>query len=223
VPFAKHQSDEFELLRAMRNPRIKPLSVLRPDLPEPLLEAVARALEPEPELRTIQASEFAAVVSAHIDVRAGWLELGTLLESWKSTLERSVKRAPGSESTDRSGSRVESTLRYEEMALAFDEEPPPDSPTFEAHALPSDPRALAALPLADADDSLELASPPASAADLARSRETDPPAPPAAEQRAAPRLHAPPAGKKRALGPLLALAVLVTACLVAALLASGVR
>src|SRR5579864_3095481 len=59
VPFAKHQKDEFELLRAMRQPRIKPLSVIRPDLPEPLLEAVACALEPEVDRRTISAAELA--------------------------------------------------------------------------------------------------------------------------------------------------------------------
>ena len=35
VPFGRHQKDEFELLRAMRNPRIKPLGVIRPDLPGP--------------------------------------------------------------------------------------------------------------------------------------------------------------------------------------------
>jgi hypothetical protein len=40
-------------------------------------------------------------------------------------------------------------LRYEEVALAFDEEPPEDGPTFEAHALPSNPAILAALPLAN--------------------------------------------------------------------------
>jgi serine/threonine-protein kinase len=62
VPFAKHQADEFELLRAMRNPRIKPLGVLRPDLPDALLDAIALALEPEPEKRTIGAAGLASVV-----------------------------------------------------------------------------------------------------------------------------------------------------------------
>ena len=146
VPFGKHQKDEWELLRAMRNPRIPPLSSIRPDLPEALLAAVARALEPERERRTITASELADVVRAHIDVRAGWTELGSLLESSKAALERSVKRA--TDTTHSSGARALETIRYEEVALAFDEEPADDGPTFEAHALPSNPAILAALPLA---------------------------------------------------------------------------
>jgi serine/threonine protein kinase len=143
IPFAKHQRDEFELLRAMRNPRIKPLSVLRPDLPEKLLDAVRMALDPDPEQRTITAADFAAVVRANIDLQGGQVELGDLLARWKRALERTVKRAPGSDGSD----RTEHTLRYEEVALAFDEEPLVDGPTFEAHALPSDAAMLAALPL----------------------------------------------------------------------------
>jgi serine/threonine protein kinase len=150
VPFGKHNRDEWELLRAMRNPRIPPLASLRPDLPQPLLDAVGRALEPEREKRTITAGELADVVRAHVDVSAGWIELGQLLESSRSALERSVKRvADAADPTLSSGSRAAETLRYEEVALAFDEEPPEDGPTFEAHALPSNPAILAALPLAN--------------------------------------------------------------------------
>src|ERR1700737_2704215 len=94
VPFAKHQKDEFELLRAMREPRIKPLSAIRPDLLEPLLEAMARALEPEAIRRTITAAELADIVRVHVDVDAGRGELAGLLERWKATLERTVQRAP---------------------------------------------------------------------------------------------------------------------------------
>jgi serine/threonine protein kinase len=150
VPFGKHSKDEWELLRAMRNPRIPPLSSLRPDLPEPLLDAVSRALEPERDRRVITAAELADVVRAHVDVRTGWIELGQLLESSRGALERTVKRAAdAADPTLSSGSRAAETLRYEEVALAFDEEPPEDGPTFEAHALPSDPAILAALPLAN--------------------------------------------------------------------------
>ena len=150
VPFAKHQADEFEFLRAMRNPRIKPLAVLRPDLPEPLLEAIACALQPAPAERTMTAAALAEVVGRHVDIGAGWLELATLLEKGKPALEMSVKRGAGGEQTanaagpGRARQMGESTLRYEEVALAFDEDPPADGPTFEAHALPSDPAALAA-------------------------------------------------------------------------------
>ncbi len=150
VPFGKHNKDEWELLRAMRNPRIPPLSSLRPDLPEPLLAVVNRALEPERERRAVTAAELADVVRANIDVRTGWIELAQLLESSRGALERTVKRAAEpADPTLSSGSRAAETLRYEEVALAFDEEPPEDGPTFEAHALPSDPAILAALPLAN--------------------------------------------------------------------------
>jgi serine/threonine protein kinase len=147
VPFGRQHKDEFELLRAMRNPRIPPLASLRPDLPEPLLDAVARALEPERTKRLVTAGELAEMVRQHVDVSAGWMELGQILETSKAALERSVKRAP--DATHSSGERAAETLRYEEVALAFDEEPPEDGPTFEAHALPSDPAILAALPLAN--------------------------------------------------------------------------
>ena len=135
VPFARHQADEFELLRAMRNPRIKPLTAIRPELPEPVLEAVACALQPVPADRTITAATFAAIVGKHFDVAAGWLELATLLEQDKRALQTSVKRTQRADASAQAG---DSTLRYEDVALSFDEEVPPDAPTVEARALPSD-------------------------------------------------------------------------------------
>jgi serine/threonine-protein kinase len=155
VPYRK-QKDEFELLRAMRNPRIPSLAVLRPDLPEPLLQALERAMEPERDKRTITANELAEVVRAALDVAAGGRELARLLEGWRGALERTVKRvaAPGDttsgttsgDSSDSSQKALQ-TLRYEEVALAFDEDDvPDDGPTFEAHALPSDSALLVAMP-----------------------------------------------------------------------------
>ncbi len=144
VPFAKHLRDEFELLRAMRNPRIKPLNVIRPDLPEALLDVVAVALRVEPSERTSTAAKMAEIVRASIDVQGGQVELAELLTRWKPALERTVKRSSDAESTT---GRAAHTLRYEEVALAFDEDDVPvDGPTFEAHALPSDAAILAALP-----------------------------------------------------------------------------
>ncbi len=72
-----------------------------------------------------------------LDLGAGWLELAALLEQCKGDLHRAVKRTPGGDTTE-SSNRVVHTLRYEEAALAFDDEASPDGPTFEAHALPSD-------------------------------------------------------------------------------------
>ena len=161
-PLGRHHKDEFELVRAMRHPRIKPLDSIRPDLPEALLEAVARALEPDLERRTISAAELADAVRAHIDVGSGWLELAALLEGWKGALERTVKRPLPGERTE-SSDRASHTMRYEEVALAFDDDPSPDGPTFEAHALPSDAALLGNLPMAEGDpESSELSPlPPA--------------------------------------------------------------
>jgi serine/threonine protein kinase len=173
VPFGKHQKDEFELLRAVRNPRIKPLGVIRPDLPEPLLEAVGCALEPEPARRTITAAELADVVRVHGDLEAGGSELAELLERWKRVLERTVKRAPDQEG-ESSGGRVAHTLRYEEVALAFDEDAPADATTFEAHALPSDSKVLAALPHVEPEPLAKTVppTPPAMVPMLVRGRRT---------------------------------------------------
>jgi serine/threonine-protein kinase len=142
APFGRHQQDEWEMLRAMRNPRLPPLGSLRPDLPEPLLEAVAAALEPERERRKITAHELAEAVRVHVDLGEGRAQLALLLERSKGALERAVRRK---ETGDSSGRRPAMTMRYEEVALAFDD-PPEDGPTFEAHALPSDPSVLAAMP-----------------------------------------------------------------------------
>jgi hypothetical protein len=168
VPFRKHQKDEFELLRAMRNPRIPPLAVLRPDLPEALLQGLEHAMEPERDMRTITASELAEVVRGAIDVASGEQELARLLDGWRGALERTVKRAvPGettsAESSDSSQKALQ-TLRYEEVALAFDEDDvPDDGPTFEAHALPSDPAVLAATPDGSSPSLAEPVPPPATA------------------------------------------------------------
>jgi serine/threonine protein kinase len=137
VPFARHQGDEFELLRAMRNPRIHPLAAIRPDLPPRLAEAIATALEPDPARRTISAADLAAIVAAEVDVHAGESDLGALLQRWRPALESALKRSRGAPEADSRG-RAEHTMRYEEAALAFDDEPL-DGATVEAHALPAAP------------------------------------------------------------------------------------
>ena len=219
LPFGRHQKDEYELLRAMRNPRIPPLSSLRPDLPEPVLDAVAKALEPERERRTITAAELADVVRAHIDVSAGWLQLASLLERWKGALERTVKRTqqaqPEATTADSSGDRVANTLRYEEVALAFDDDAPADGPTFEAHALPSDPSLLASMPLADEEPIVESPIPPPAPIPT-------PAPPPAVVVAVAPVVTVRPAPPRRRVLPALLLAF-VAAGLVAALLATFAR
>jgi serine/threonine-protein kinase len=142
TPFAKFKDDEMELLRAMRNPHLRPLEALRPDLPEPILKGVARALEPDAQRRTITAEELRAAVRANIDVEAGHAELAELLKRWRPTLVEGLAREDPS-----SGDAEVRTGRYEEAALAYDDDGVLDSPTFETYSLPSDAAILATLPV----------------------------------------------------------------------------
>ncbi|HLK39455.1 MAG TPA: serine/threonine-protein kinase [Polyangiaceae bacterium] len=227
APFGKHQGDEIELLRAMRNPRIKPLVSIRPDLPEALLDAVTLALEPERERRTITAADLADVVRAQVDVGAGWLELSALLEQCRGDLHRAVKRV-GGDSTVSSG-RVAHTMRYEEAALALDDDASPDGPTFEAHALPSDPAMRVAVAMS-ASESAFVASTAAARPRNAGGDRASFPLPPPFEVRvpvrAPERGRSPLAAPRRPgglWGPVGALVAFALAAVVAAVLATWAR
>jgi serine/threonine protein kinase len=154
-PFGRQQKDEIELLRAMRHPNIPTLAAIRPDLPAPLLEAVSQALEPERDKRTIAARELAEVVRAQMDIEGGPAELRALLAQRRPALERAMK--PSAEGDVGSQTR-NNTQRYEEAALAFDEQPPLDAPTFVGHALPSD--VTPVVPLEETPREPESALPP---------------------------------------------------------------
>jgi serine/threonine-protein kinase len=193
APFAKFHRDELEMLRAMRNPRIRPLGQLRPDLPAPVLDAFSRALELEPSKREVSAEALSRVVREHFDLAKGKSQLAELLYAWRDALERTVTKTPATATKERedelgllSGEQSVQTMRYEEVALAFDE---PDWGMEEP--LPSDAR-IPAVPVAEVDlelppvsSSPSLAPPPPAeprleAAEAAeRRRDTVPPRAPA--------------------------------------------
>lgn len=137
VPFDPRMV-EAELLRAMRYPRLRPLSALRSDLPKELLLAIEVALAPDLGQRTLDATELHRIVTRSMDVERGRAELSELLDRWRAHLER-VKspRDTASRSTDSSGDKKIPTLRYEEVSV-LEQDYPTDSPTVEAHALPGD-------------------------------------------------------------------------------------
>ncbi len=141
---------------------------IRPDLPEPLVEAFDRALEPEPERRTIGAERARARPCARTSTWGrGGSSSRSLLERWKGALERTVKRAVAGDGTKSSSSsgRGAHTLRYEEVALAFDDDASPDGPTFEAHALPERPRSAGCIcPSPRGSDTGRVPSPAVAAA-----------------------------------------------------------
>jgi serine/threonine-protein kinase len=214
TPFAKFKDDEYELLRAMRNPRLRPLAALRPDLPEPILSAIARALEPEAEQRTIGAEELRGVVRGAIDVDTGHVELGELMKRWRSALVKTIARE---ESTSQEGHK---TGNYDEAALAFDDEGVLDGPTFETYSLPSDAAILATLPV---EGTIEVAMPPAPST---RGPDSGPPVPPPATMETVPPSIEPPRPSPAPLATpgrpriswLLAVAALAIVCAVVAYL-----
>jgi serine/threonine protein kinase len=222
TPFAKFKDDEFELLRAMRSPHLRPLAALRPDLPEPILSGIARALEPEAERRTITAEELRAIVRAGIDTETGHVELGEMLARWRPALVKTIARE---ESTSQGG-EGHKTGRYDEAALAFDDEGVLDGPTFETYSLPSDAAILATLPI---DGAIEVAMPVASAPAGSPGHDSGHPLPPAAtaETIAAreSRTSFPPTERRRKAHPrrrwiaVAVLVVLASVCAVAAYVA----
>jgi len=128
APFGKHRNDEVEMLRAMKNPRLPPLSALRPDLPAALTGAVARALAPDPKERLISAEEFRLAVSDSLDTRPGRAEVAAVLAAAREDLARPTPMGrtargtkAGSEVTTPSdetgGEKSVVTSRYSEVAL----------------------------------------------------------------------------------------------------------
>jgi serine/threonine protein kinase len=143
LPFDPRMA-EVDLLRAMRYPKIRPLSALRSDLPNELLQVMEAALAPELSRRTFDCAELHRVVVSSFDVEQGRADLAELLERWRAQLER-VKspKDTASRTSDSSGDKKIPTLRYEEVEV-LDEDYPMDSPTVEAHALPGDEHAWSA-------------------------------------------------------------------------------
>jgi serine/threonine protein kinase len=62
---------EVEILKAMAEPRIVPLDMLRPDVPRAVREAVRRALEPNAEKRTVTSEEMVAVLRSVVSPEEG--------------------------------------------------------------------------------------------------------------------------------------------------------
>ncbi|MBL8606828.1 MAG: serine/threonine protein kinase, partial [Myxococcales bacterium] len=71
---------EVEIIKAMADPRIVPLDVLRPDVDATVREAIARALEPNPDKRLITAEEMVSVLRDACDPDEGREHLVDALE-----------------------------------------------------------------------------------------------------------------------------------------------
>ncbi len=65
--FQADKLPEMELLRAMAEPNLPSLDVMRPEIPETIREAVARGLQANPTKRAITAEEMMSILRAHFD------------------------------------------------------------------------------------------------------------------------------------------------------------
>ena len=71
---------DLDVLRAMAEPTFPALSALRPDLPRPLIDAVAVGLQPDPDKRTIHAEEMVQVLRSCADLEVGRQQLVEALD-----------------------------------------------------------------------------------------------------------------------------------------------
>ena len=87
---------EMEVLRAMAEPNIVSLDVLRPDLPARLRDAVARGLEPQEAKRSITAEEMVAILrivdAARRGADRGWSRLSRAFDRARRSASR--RRSP---------------------------------------------------------------------------------------------------------------------------------
>jgi serine/threonine protein kinase len=90
TPYARFRDTATGALLAMSEGNVLPLSKTRPDLPEGVLAAFARALAPDPAARTVTAQELHDAVRAGFDLAKGKASLAKLLERWREPLESSM-------------------------------------------------------------------------------------------------------------------------------------
>ncbi|HEY8073551.1 MAG TPA: protein kinase [Labilithrix sp.] len=90
TPYARYKKSAAQLMIAMSEGSVTPLTKSRPDLPHAVHSAFERAFEPDVEKRTITAQELLDVVRGHFDVAQGKDSLGKLCARWRDHLEKSV-------------------------------------------------------------------------------------------------------------------------------------
>ncbi len=96
---------EMEVLRAMADPQLPSLDMLRPDLPAPLRSALKRALEPAADRRAIFADELVAVLRSSADLELGRVILSDAMMQLRPSpmpedLAKTISLTPSQESID---------------------------------------------------------------------------------------------------------------------------
>ncbi len=91
---------ELEVLRAMAEPSLPSLDVLRPDLPQRLRDAIRRGLEPSPDARSITAEEMLTVLRESVTSNEGRNVLAETLARVRREVEASRSGPPPAASAD---------------------------------------------------------------------------------------------------------------------------
>ncbi len=89
TPYAKYRKAAERML-AMSDGKVARLSKTRPDLPEAARVAFDRALEADPEKRTVTAADLLAAVRESFDIEGGKAGLRKLLLRWRDPIEKAV-------------------------------------------------------------------------------------------------------------------------------------
>ncbi len=129
---------EMEVLRAMAEPKLPSLDVLRPDLPDPLRDGIRRGLEPNPAKRSITAEEMVSILRDHMNAEDARQKLVNALETLRPSGPRdelattvidssaaSRDLAPSTESTNQlPASEGQATEREPEVPASRPKPPP---------------------------------------------------------------------------------------------------
>jgi serine/threonine protein kinase len=126
-------------LLALGDPKLPPLASERPDLPRPLLEAIAAGLEPDRERRTIEAAQMSEILRASADLARGKSELAETLAALRQPGSAQGEVAAAKPSSPPPGAAA---ARPTPLTIAL--QPPPKKQKFPAWAI----ALLIAVPLA---------------------------------------------------------------------------
>lgn len=107
TPYARFRGSMAEEMIAMSEGDVPRLARTRPDLPEAARDELDRALEPDPQRRTVTAQEMLDAIRGAFDLARGQAALAKVLERWRDGLEKCV-------------------TPWEKRASLSDAAPPPD-------------------------------------------------------------------------------------------------
>ena len=146
---------EMEILRAMAEPNLPSLDVLRPDVHESIREAIARGLEPNPAKRSMTAEEMVGTLRAHFEPEEARQRLVTVLLAMSPRRPLSDTLAEDMRQTSDAAAQPFNPTKTLPLSTEPKARPPIPRPTMRGYA-PQPPAAnTAAAVLADTASALE--------------------------------------------------------------------